>query len=184
MQFGENSDGSSHSAGFATVGLGRKMSLLDGSWTPTLWAWYDWASGGNSLQPAAGDDGFHHYFPLAHKYNGFMDLFGRRNLHDVNMQFITPVGKRVNFLLWYHYFFLDQATTPYSVVMSPYNAGNAAVSKDLGHEIDCLLNITLNERNSMMLGYSFFSAGNYFSTPGSQSSADADFFYAQYQCQF
>lgn len=184
VQFGQNSDGSDHGAGFATAGLGKKLSLLDGSWTPTLWAWYDWASGGNPARPAAGDDAFHHYFPLAHKYNGFMDLFGRRNLHDVNMQCITPVGKRVNFLLWYHYFFLDQATTPYSVVMSPYNPGNAAVSKDLGHEIDCLFNITLNERNSLLLGYSFFNAGEYFNTPGSQSNADADFFYAQYQCRF
>ncbi|GAB5402782.1 MAG: alginate export family protein [Aureliella sp.] len=184
VQFGRNSDGSDHGAGFVTAGLGKQLSLMDGSWKPTVWAWYDWASGGEPVRPAQGDDAFHHYFPLAHKYNGFMDLFGRRNLNDVNLQFITPVGKRVKFLLWYHYFFLDQATTPYSVVMTPYNTDNSAVSKDLGHEIDCLFNITLNERNSMLIGYSFFAAGNYYNTPGVQFNGDADFFYCQYQSRF
>ena len=149
-----------------------------------MWAWYDWASGGDSTLIAPGDDGFHHYFPLAHKYNGFMDLFGRRNLNDVNVQFISPIGKRVNFLVWYHYFFLDQATTPYSVVMTPYNAGNAAVSKDLGHEIDLLWTIAINPRHNLIIGYSHFNSGDYYNTPGVAFSGDADFFYSQYQVRF
>ncbi len=186
IQFGDNADGSQHGAGFATAGLGKNLNLetRSGSWSPTVWAWYDWASGGDASLVAPGDDGFHHYFPLAHKYNGFMDLFGRRNLHDVNFQFITPMGKKVNFLLWYHYFFLDQATTPYSVVMTPYNAGNAAVSKDLGHEIDLLWTININPRHNVLVGYSHFNSGDYYNTPGVASNGDADFFYTQYQVQF
>ncbi len=186
VQFGDNANGSNHSAGFATAGLGRKLNvqLAGQAWKPTIWGWYDWASGGSGNFVAPGDGSFHHYFPLAHKYNGFMDLFGRRNLHDVNMQLMTPLGSKVNLLLWYHYFFLDQATTPYSVVMTPYNAGNTAVSKDLGHEIDLLFTINLNARNNVLVGYSHFDAGNYYTTPGVQANADADFFYCQYQTQF
>lgn len=187
VQFGSNSNASNHGAGFFTAGLGRKMDLSPNgrTWTPTLWAWYDWASGGDPNFVATGDDGFHHAFPLAHKYNGFMDLFGRRNLNDVNLQFISPIGNRVNFLLWYHYFFLDKATTPYSVVMSPFNAGNAAGSKDLGHEIDAIFNINLNPRNNVLLGYSFFNSGEYYNTTaGVPTNADADFFYFQYQSRF
>ena len=183
VQFGNNADSTRHDAGFMAAGLGKVVNT-GGSWSPTVWAWYDWASGGDANFVAPGDDSFHHYFPLAHKYNGFMDLFGRRNLNDVNMQFISPIGSRVNFLVWYHYFFLDQATTPYSVVMSPYNAGNAAVSKDLGHEIDLLWTFTINPRHNLMFGYSHFNSGDYFNTPGVAFSGDAAFFYSQYQVRF
>lgn len=186
VQFGDNTDGSRHDAGFITAGLGKVLNQDKsyGFWSPTVWAWYDFASGGSSDFIAPGDDSFHHYFPLAHKYNGFMDLFGRRNLNDVNFQLISPLGKRVSFLLWYHYFFLDQATTPYSVVMTPYNAANAAVSKDLGHEIDLLWTIAINPRHNFLIGYSHFNSGDYYDTPGVAFSGNADFFYSQYQIRF
>lgn len=187
VQFGDNSNGSSHNATFVTGGLGRKMDLCAGGhpWKPTLWAYYDYASGGTSELVSRGDDGFDHLYPLAHKYLGFMDLFGRRNIHDVNMQFSTPMGSRVNLLVWYHYFFLDQATTPYGVGMAPFNAGNTAGSRDLGHEIDFLATVNLDARNSFLLGYSFFGAGRYYdTTAGVPTNADADFFYAQYQTRF
>ena len=188
-QFGSNSDGSDHSAAFLTGGLGRKLSICTGcgEWNPIVWAWYDWASGEEDPTAVArGDNSFDHFFPLAHKYNGFMDLFGRRNLHDINFQFITPIlGSKVKLLLWYHHFFLDQATTPYSVVMSPFNAANAAGDRELGQEIDVLFNIAINPRNSALIGYSHFNSGDYYSTTaGVPTSADADFFYFQYQMRF
>ncbi len=190
VQFGNQFGGSEQSTGFFTAGLGRKLAF--GDWTPTVWGWYDWA-GGDSDGAARNDNSFDHAFPLGHKYNGFMDLFGRRNLNDVNAQFITPVfGKKVSMLLWYHYFFLDQATTPYSVVMTPYNPAGGAVSRDLGHEIDLLFTANLDSRNSVLVGYSYFNSGAYFDTPnassavspGVSSNTDAQFFYFQYQTQF
>ncbi len=187
VQFGDNSNGSNHNATFFTAGLGRKLDWAVGrkGWKPTVWGWYDYASGGNGALVSRGDNGFDHQFPLAHKYNGFMDLFGRRNLNDVNLQFIAPVGEKVSLLMWYHYFFLDQATTPYGVTMNPFNAGNAAGSKDLGHEIDFLCTYNINPRDSMLLGYSHFSAGKYYdTTAGVPTNANADFFYMQYQTRF
>ncbi|MEO1530015.1 MAG: alginate export family protein [Planctomycetota bacterium] len=188
-QFGTNSDGSSHDASFLTGGIGRKLSICTGcgEWNPIVWAWYDWASGEEDPTAVArGDNGFDHFFPLAHKYNGFMDLFGRRNLHDINFQFITPIlGPKVKLLLWYHHFFLDQATTPYSVVMTPFNAANVAGDRELGQEIDVLFNIAINPRNSALIGYSHFNAGDYYdTTAGVPTNADADFFYFQIQTRF
>jgi len=193
LQFGENSPGfGDHFAGFFTGGLGRQLDLcLSGhSWKPTVWLWYDWASGGDDLPGAVGDDGFHHLFPLAHKYLGLMDLFGRRNINDINAQLITPLGKNMKLMLWYHYFFLDQKTTPYSVGMTPYNTAPAG-SRDLGHEIDLVLNVDLNPRNSLLLGYSYFASGDYYtSTAGipnalpARASGDAQFMYTQYQLRF
>lgn len=186
IQFGENNDGSAHDSGFATVGLGHKLDLTAfvESWTPTLWLWYDWASGGDADFVALGDDGFNHLFPLVHKYNGFMDLFGRRNLHDINAQWLTPLGDSVSTIIWYHYFLLDEKTTPYNVTMSPFNPLNGAVDRELGHEIDFLVNWTINPRHKVMVGYSYFAAGDYYQTPGTPTDADAHFFYSQYQVSF
>ena len=189
VQFGDNSPGfGNHSAGFFTGGLGRKLSFDTpaGGWSPTVWAWYDWASGGDDVPAARGDDGFDHAFPLGHKYLGFIDLFGRRNINDVNFQFITPfMSDKVKLILWYHHFFLDEQTTPYNITLSPFNANVAAGDKELGQEIDVLFNVTLNPRNSVLLGYSHFNAGDYYeTTPGVPTDADADFFYFQYQTRF
>ncbi|EMB13407.1 alginate export family protein [Rhodopirellula europaea] len=181
-QFGTNSDGTDHSAGFFTGGLGRQVAMTS-DWKPTLWFWYDYASGGDD--DLRGGDGFDHMFPLAHKYLGFMDLFGRRNIHDINAQFITPFfGEKVKLVLWYHYFMLDEKTTPFNVVMNPSNPGNAAGDRELGHEIDVLFQIALNPRNSALIGYSHFNSGKYYSTTAGVQDLDADFFYFQYQMRF
>ncbi len=193
-QFGDNSNGSNHSAGFFTAGLGRKLDLMGGDWKPTVWAWYDYASGEDNIADAGRfGDGFDHLFPLGHRYNGFMDLFGRRNLHDLNAQFITPVmGDKVSLLLWYHYFLLDELTTPYNVNLTAFNTTAAAADRELGHEIDVLFNVNINPRNNVLVGYSYFNSGEYYEqTSGGTAGnngipflGDAQFFYFQYQMQF
>ncbi|TWT83359.1 hypothetical protein CA13_48240 [Planctomycetes bacterium CA13] len=188
FQFGEDATASSHEAGFFTAGLGRKYesNLV----SPTIWAYYDYASGEDDFnQVGRGDGGYDHLFPLAHKYNGFMDLFGRRNLHDFNVLTTAPLTKKISLVLWYHYFRMVEDTTPYSVVMTPYNSTTQAESKDLGHEIDVLFNINLNPRNNVLLGYSHFAGGDYYDTPGimpaaAGNDADADFFYGQFQTRY
>lgn len=189
VQFGSNSPGyGGHGAGFFTGGLGRKLSICthSGEWNPTVWFWYDWASGDDNVDANRGDGGFDHLFPLAHKYLGFMDLFGRRNINDANVQFITPIlGNKLKLLVWYHYFFMDQSTTPYNVNMTPYNAGNRAADKELGQEIDLALTATINPRTDVVFGYSHFNAGGYYkTTPGVRFRNDADFFWTQAQWRF
>ena len=178
-QFGDNTDGSSHVAGMATFGFGRK---LQGCWKPTLWAYYDWASGDD--RTAAGN-GFHHNFPLAHKYNGFMDLFGRRNLEDINFLLTLEPTKKLKLLAWYHYFFLEtQTDSPYSVVMTPFSAALPG-SADLGHEIDFLLTYKIDARQNFVLGYSHFFSGDYYdTTAGVPFNGDANFFYTQWTFNF
>jgi len=155
-----------------------------GEWNPTVWFWYDWASGGDEIPASRGDDSFYDLRPLAHKYLGFIDLFGRRNINDVNAQFITLIGSKVKMLLWYHYFSLDQKATPCNVTTAPFNPNNAAGDRELGHELDVLFSIDLNPRNNVLLGYSFFNAGDYYDTTVGATAYDAQFFYMQYQTRF
>jgi hypothetical protein len=93
-QFGTTTQGTDHAAGFAMAGLGHTWA--DSPWSPTLTAYYDWASGGN-LQ--GGRRGFDHLFPLAHKYLGFMDLFGRSNINTPNVLLTMKPNDKCQVLL-------------------------------------------------------------------------------------
>jgi Alginate export len=181
VQFGENTNGSDHQAGFATGGVGYKWA--DRCWQPQLWCYYDWASGGDVL--GAGN-GFNHLFPLAHKYLGFMDLFGRSNIQSPNVQLMVQPRPKLKLLAWYYYLFLDtRADTPYNVNMTPFAPGSAPASRDLGHELDLLATINLNARMDVVFGYTHFWSGDYYAlTPGLPFRGDADFFYTHFQWNF
>jgi hypothetical protein len=180
-QLGENTSGSTHQAGFATGGLGYQWT--DYCWQPHLWCYYDWASGGDQL---GANQGFHHLFPLGHKYLGYMDLFGRSNIQSPNAQFTIQPHPKLKLLAWYYYLFLDtRADTPYTVVMTPFSPASAPASRDLGHELDLVATISLTPRMDVLLGYSHFFAGDYYRlTPGLPYREDADFFYVQYHWNF
>jgi hypothetical protein len=150
---------------------------------PTLWIYYDWASGSNDL--GAGN-GFNHLFPLAHKYLGFMDLYGRSNIQTPNVQLTVQPSEKWKLMVWYYYFFLQtRDDTPYNVNMTPFNPGNRPASRDLGHEIDFLATYTICPRMDLLLGYSQFFSGRYYSqTPGAPHQGNASFFYVQWQWNF
>ncbi len=180
-QYGENSDGSDHAAGFWTASLGHSFACCP--WKPSLWIYYDWASGDDD---SGAGNGYHHLFPLAHKFLGFMDLFGRRNIESPNVQLTLSPHEKMKVLFWYYYLFLENRNdTPYSVAMTPFNPANAPASADLGHEIDAIVTYTLNPRMSILFGYSHFFAGRYYKlTPGVPFRGDADFLYTQLTFNF
>jgi len=180
-QYGSNSDNSSHDAWYFTSGAGKKFE--DRTWKPTVWFYYDYASGG--LDRGAGQ-GFNHLFPLAHKYLGFMDLFGRSNIQTPNVLVTMQPHEKVKLLMWYYYFFLVRENdTPYNVTMTPFRPGSAPASKDLGQEIDLILNYSITPRTEIMFGYSHFFSGDYYKqTPALPFRGDADFFYTQFQWNF
>ncbi len=148
-------------------------------WKPTIWAYYDWASGDPN------GNGFHHMFPLAHKYNGWMDLFGRRNLEDLNFLLTAKPAEKWKFLAWWHVFWLqDGNDVPYSVVMTPYVA-TAGGSQYLGQELDLILDWKFAPRMSVLFGYSYFFAWTFYQTnPGALYADDADFTYVQFTFNF
>jgi alginate export protein len=178
VQLGEF-QGNDHNAGAVTLGLGRKFE--DVCWKPAIWLYYDWASG-DDIE----GNGYHHLFPLAHKYLGFMDLFGRRNIETPNVQFSMKPHKKLTLMLWYYYFFLEnQNDVPYTVTMAPYNSGVAPASADLGHEIDLTATWKFTPRTAILFGYSHFFSGDYYKqTPGLTYRGDADFLYTQFTVNF
>jgi hypothetical protein len=180
-QYGTNTDRTAHMAGFWTLGGGYKFD--DYKWKPTLWGYYDWASGSNAQGQG---NGFNQLFPLGHKYLGFMDLYGRNNIETPNILLTMQPHKKLQFLAWYYYFFLTSGyDTPYNVNSVAFHPTSAPGSRDLGHEIDTIFTYTINPRQTLLFGYSHFFAGQYYrTTPGLPTSNDGDFFYTQYQVNF
>lgn len=166
-----------HRAGAWTAGLGK--SFDDICWTPSLWVYYDWASGSNISR-----NGYDHLYPLAHKYLGFMDFFGRRNITDLNAIYTVQPCERFKVLAWWHYFNREDGDdTPYDVVMQPFGTANG--SSYLGQELDLMGSIKVSDRSSLVLGYSHFFAGTYFDANPNIPFADgADFVWTQFQIDF
>ena len=183
FQVGQNTDGSDHSAGAFTLGVGRKFDCA--LWTPTLWLYYDWASGDDTP-----GNGYHHYQPLAHKYLGFMDLFGRRNLEDANVLLTMKPHEKLKLLFWYHIFRMQNINdVPYNVDMSRFAAATVAPgtagSRELGEELDAVATFLISPRVNLLFGYSHFFAGDFYATtPGVPYNGDADFFYTQLHVNF
>lgn len=177
---GLNSDGA-----FYSLGVGRKFASF--CWDPTFWAYYDWASGkdaGPAGSPATGR-GYNHQFPLAHKYMGFMDLYGRRNLEDLNFLFTLQPTEKLKLLAWWHIFHMQANDVPYNVVMGP-SATLSGGDSSLGQEIDFTATYAFTPRLNMLLGYSHFFAGDFYSTNPSPGlfDGDADFYYTQLSLDF
>lgn len=173
-----------HLAGYVVAGLGREWAAR--RWKPTLWCYYDWASGDRN--PLGGKHTtFNQFFPLAHKYFGFMDLVARANVHDLNFMLTVQPRKRVQMLAWWHVFYLDQARD------SLYNAAGAPIRTDatggsgqyVGQELDLLSTITLGPRMELQVGYSQFFAGSFVqSTNPPGVSGNANFLYTQFIRRF
>ena len=180
-QFGQNPDNTTHSAGFFTGGMGK--SFTDVRWDPELWLFYDWASGSSTT-----GNGFNTYVQRAHYYLGTMDLYGRRNLQDINIRLTTKPIENVTFVVWYHYFMLATGRdVPYNLNMQPFaglTAGSAG-SKHLGQELDLTITWRPNEKTQVRIGYNYFWAGRFYdTTPGVPSNANASFLYSHIQYDF
>ncbi|MCG8450071.1 MAG: alginate export family protein, partial [Pirellulales bacterium] len=173
-QFGRQSGlGLDHEAGFCTFGLGRKLGSTF-PWSPTLWCYYDYASGNN----VGGDfNRFNQLFPLAHKYLGFIDAVQRANIESPNILLTMKPAKRLNLLFWYWHFMANQDTDIVPAIGG--TPPQSTTSKDLGDELDIIAKFQFDPRSNVLLGWSHFWRGNKILAP-----TDADFFYTQWELNF
>jgi hypothetical protein len=166
-------------AGAATGGLGYRFDRVP--MNPQAWIYYDWASG--DANPGQGETfgTFNQLFPFGHYYLGFLDLVGRQNIRDVNCQFAFYPTRWIIFLAQYHRFWLDQPKSPL------FNAGGVPIrqdptgfaGRDVGQEIDMVMNIHIDAHQDILIGYSKLFAGEFIKLTGNPDSPDL--FYLQYQ---
>ena len=181
VQLGANPDDTSHTAGFFTGGIGRRLRCVP--WETDLWVYFDWASGDDTR-----GNGFHSYVQRAHYYLGWMDLFGRRNIEDLNICLTTKPMKKLTFVTWCHFFSLANGNDiPYNVNLSPFAglATGSAGSQTLGTELDFMITYDLDDQTQFRFGYCHFWAGSFYdTTPGVPTNMDGSFIFSHLAYQF
>jgi hypothetical protein len=173
VQFGRQSGlFQDQEAGFATGGIGHKFPKH--SWTPTVWFYYDYASGNF---PGGDFNRFNQLFPLGHKYFGFIDAVQRSNVESPNVLLTMSPTKKWDFLMWYWYFMANSGS---DIIPSLGGTPVQSTSRThFGDELDLLAKYKINPRSNILFGYSHFWRGDKILAP-----RDADFFYTQWEMNF
>lgn len=180
LQTGQQA-GSNIFAGMATAGFGHNWKEC--SLTPTLWLYYDYASGDSD--PTSGDiHTFNQQFPFGHYYLGWMDLVGRQNIHDLNAHLYLYPTPWLTMWMQYHHFWLDQSRD------ALYNAGGGAYRRDptgaagnnVGDEIDLVLNFHLTRYSDILVSYNKLYGGGFLqATSGPGRAVNAESLYLMFQ---
>jgi hypothetical protein len=178
FQFGERGGQDIVASAFTTgVGYHFKCAPM----TPSLWAYYDYASGD---RPGGDFSTFNQLFPFGHYYLGYLDLVGRQNIRDFNLHLNFFPARWITCQVQYHNFRLDSATAPL------FTAGGAGLrqdptgraGRDVGDEIDFLVNFHLGPHSDLLFGYSKLFSGAFLdATAGGR---DPELFYAMYNLRW
>lgn len=177
MQFGSRG-GQDIFAGAITTGAGYHFKNLP--WKPVFWAYYDYASGDNN--PNDGEfNTYNQLFPFGHYYLGWIDLVGRQNIHDINCHMHLYPNKWTSIWLQFHHFQLADTND------ALFNAGGVALRRDgagasgrnVGNEIDIVVNFHLARNTDLLIGYSHLFVGDFIERTAANASAarDANLFY-------
>lgn len=148
-------------AGMFTAGLGRKVP--DVKWTPTVWLWYDYASGDDD--PGGDINTFNQLEPLAHKYFGWTDLVGRQNIHDLNFQLILKPHEKVTLIGWAHFLWLAESRDGlYNPAGFVSHSGGS--DTEVGQALDLMVRYNIRPGLTYEAGYSHFWPGNFIKQSG------------------
>ena len=170
MQFGDRG-GEPIRAGSVSAGAGYNAKDLP--MNPTVWGYYDWASGDHT--PNSGNfSTFNQLFPFGHYYFGWLDLVGRQNIRDWNMHLYLNPAKWVTFNAQYHFFNLDSARDAlYNAAGTPIRASlSGAAGGNVGQEIDLIANFHLSNRSDLLIGWSKLNAGDFIRNTGNGRSPE------------
>lgn len=178
MQLG-NQDGRDVVAGMATAGVGYHFK--DAAWTPTVWAYYDYASGGGATGTGTVHT-FNQIFPFGHYYLGWIDQVGRQNIHDVNFHLYTFPAPWLTTWVQFHSFWLaNRNDALYNAAGVPIRrSASGSAGSHVGEEVDVVLNFHLTKHVDLMTGYSYLWGGDFLKNTSTPALAqNAGFYFTQ-----
>ena len=168
LQFGDARPGSTV-AGNTTTGIG--YSLKDAPLSPTMWVYYDYATGSRTF---GGTNTYNQIFPLAHTYMGQMDYVGRSNIEDLNFHLYLYPTKWITVNMQYHLFHLaragDALYNTSSVVSRVDSTGKAG--RDVGSEFDIYTAFHVTQNVDVLAVYMHFFPGDFLKAAGPARNMD------------
>ncbi|MCI0457855.1 MAG: alginate export family protein, partial [Gemmataceae bacterium] len=146
----------------ASVSAGLGWNFKDLPANPTFWAYYDYATGDSSPGRGAYST-FNQLFAFGHYYLGWLDLVGRQNIQDVNCHLYLYPTKWITLIGQFHHFTLAASQD------ALYNAAGVAIrrdptgraGRDVGNEIDLIVNFHLGPHSDILTGWSKLYAGSF-----------------------
>jgi hypothetical protein len=162
-------------AGMATAGVG--YNLKQQPWNPTVWLYYDYASGGTGNTVNT----FNQLFPFGHYYLGWLDQVGRQNIQDLNAHLYLYPTPWLTVWLQGHSFYLANSRD------ALYNAAGNAIRRDptgragsnVGNEVDLTLNFHASKHADVLVGYSHLWGGDFLRKTSPAGVTDAGQFFIQ-----
>ncbi|MDB5307363.1 MAG: hypothetical protein JWO38_1565 [Gemmataceae bacterium] len=167
-------------AGMTVAGLGYWFEHLPT--TPTLWAYYDYASG----DPNPGRTNVHRtyntLFPFGHSYFAGLDAIGRQNIKDFHLELGMFPAKWMRITAGYHVMRLDQAKD------ALYSPSGSIVRQDLtgrsgtnvGDALSGAIQFHIDNHQMVLVNYAHLFAGDFIRgtavTPGAAKDLDAWWF--------
>jgi hypothetical protein len=172
LQFGHT--GFAHAglfAGASTTGLGYNFSQVP--MNPTVWAYFDYASGSNNLK-AGQLSTFNQFYPFGHYYFGGIDYIGRQNILDWNFHAYLYPANWITLNAQLHILSLASATD------ALYNASGqiqrydptGKAGRSVGEELTFVTNFHLTQRQDVFLAYSHLFEGRFLESTGPGRSAE------------
>jgi hypothetical protein len=167
-------------AGASVLGFGRNFQV---PMNPTLWFYYDYASGTRNPTNSGTNSTFNQLFPYGHPSLGFMDLVGRQNIHDPQLQLFVYPMKWITLWAGYHHFWLASPTD------ALYNAGGIILRRDptgragtnVGDELDIWFSFHLSDHTDFSVGWSRLYQGSFLTGTGSRQNPEQAYFLYSYR---
>ncbi|MBC7690216.1 MAG: alginate export family protein [Methylotenera sp.] len=135
------------------------------------------------LEGALAGKNYNQLFPSTHKWLGYADVLGRRNITDYVVHASALATENLGIQLDYHKFLRTSASTAaFRKDGTPVGTAKGSSSKDLGHEWDLTLRYSLTRNLSLAGGGSLVTSGQYFTDQFNKS--DPKFYYIMTELKF
>lgn len=157
------------------------------AWTPRIGGKFSFATGDDDSSDDETNT-FDQMYPTGHAHLGYIDLVGRQNIFDYELNLSAKPTQKWLLNVDYHWFELDQEEDLWYGVGGTANGGWTGVGskpdEELGQEIDITAKYAMFKNFSVTFGYSHFFIGDFIEddnvetmSGSSFGDTDADWFY-------
>lgn len=114
-----------------------------------------------SVEYAIAGPDYRQFFPTGHKFLGFADVLGRRNIKQLAIHLWSKPLNWLSFNIDYHSFKRQDSTKSAFRLNGATAIGSTGLSNDIGSEFDFIMTFHSKSKIKLQLGSTWFSPGEY-----------------------